>query len=288
LDAAEMRGWAQCCLWILGYSDLAEILNTPGRCPHVEMGTMINDQHVEHATDWRQRYAWGYGLKKVDAQAYKDLRGLAKGPNFGLPGGMGWTRLMDYCRQNYGVVLTPEKAQKAAAVWRQIYREAEPYLEWVRDQVGRTYGSRTQIEQFVSLRLRGDVGYTDASNGFFQGLIADAMKVAAGWALWREAYTRTSSVFYGARPLGFVHDEWLYAVKRDRLHEAAHRMRDVILEATRPYCPDVPFTAAPAAMYRWQKIAGDPCYVLNGKPSSFEAGGELVPYEEFAFYKETK
>jgi hypothetical protein len=275
-DAFEMRTWAQCCLNILGYSDLAEILNDLRRCPHIEMGTRLWDAgaHYVDAGDWQQQYAWGYGLKAAkDADSkklIKDVRGNAKGPNFGLPGGMSWARLIDYCWLNYGVLLTPEQAQFAVQIWKEMYREAEAYLEHIKDTVGRKYGSRAQIMQMVSRRLRGDVGYTDASNGFFQALAADAAK-AAGWALIVEAYENKNSPFYGARPLAFVHDEWLYAVRRDRLHAAAFRMRDVMIGAAQPYCPDVTLTAAPAAFYRWAKSAGDPC---------FNAAGELVPYEE--------
>lgn len=285
-DAFEMRTWAQCCLWILGYSDLAAILNDTRRCPHIEMGCRLHDAGEHFNADgatWQDQYAWAYGLKKGDADAkklLKNVRGLAKGPNFGLPGGMGWQRLMDYCRLNYGAVLTEQQARFACAVWREVYREAQPYLDHItNDVLGGKYGKKGSIVQFISMRIRGDVGFCDASNGYFQGLAADAA-TAAGWALMEEAYERTDSPFYGARPLAFVHDEWLFAVRRDRLHEAAHRMRDVQLAAAQRFCPDVVLTASPAAMYRWSKVAGDPFYIKDGRASSLEAGGELIPYEE--------
>jgi hypothetical protein len=280
-DAFEMRTWAQCCLWILGYSELANILNDVRRCPHIEMGCMLREKQDKSAKEWMQRFSWAYGLKKSDKKELKNVRGLAKGPNFGLPGGMGWERLMDYCRQNYGVDLTPEQAKFACAVWREIYPEAQPYLDHIKDDVikSKKRGSKGTLIQFISNRIRGKVGFCDASNGYFQGLAADAAK-AAGWALMEEAYERTNSPFYGSRPLAFVHDEWLFAVKRWKLHEAAYRMRDVQLAAAQQYCPDVMLTASPAAMYRWSKVAGDPYHIKGGKLCSFEEGGELIPYEE--------
>jgi hypothetical protein len=269
-DAFEMRTWAQCCLNILGYSDLASILNDPERCPHVEMGATLTGRKVE-LPHWKDAYAKGYALKKTDKAAYKDMRNLAKGPNFGLPGGMGWARLMDYCRVGYGVVLTPDEAQRACRVWRDVYAEAQPYLDHIANEVlpSSKRGAKGTLIQFVSKRMRGGVGFCDAANGYFQGLAADAAK-AAGWAVAREAYVDKKSPLYGARPLAFVHDEWLYAVRRPVLHEAAHRMRDLMVGAAQRYCPDVMITASPAACYRWSKQAGDPVY----------RNGELVPWEE--------
>lgn len=259
-DACEMRTWAQVCYWLFGYSDLRLILNDPKRCPHVEMGARLMDMLVEAA----------YALKKTDPQAFKDLRGLAKGPNFGLPGGMAWARLMDYCRLNYGVTLTVEMAQNACRVWREIYREADPYLGWVKDQVGRKYGSRGTITQFVSKRMRGNVGYTDAANGFFQGLAADLAK-RSGVRLMYEAYEHKSSALYGCRPLAFIHDEWLYEVPVDQIHDAGHLMAKIMCDtAMNDYCPDVLFTAAPAAMYRWSKASGDPVFGPDGRLQVYE------------------
>lgn len=271
-DAFEMRTWAQTCLWILRYSALADILNDDARCPHIEMGTRLWDagaHFVASGRTWAEQYAWGYGLKRTDRDLIKKVRGNAKGPNFGLPGGMGPQRLQDYCYTNYGVELTLAQAEHATRVWREIYPEAQPYLDWVSEQVGRKRGSRNTIEQFVSKRLRGDVGFTDASNGYFQGLAADAAK-AAGWALWREAYVNTKSPLYGCRPLAFVHDEWVYEIPLDRLHEAAYHMAKVQQQAAQAYCPDVKITCSPAAFFRWSKAAGDPMHDKHGR---------LIPYE---------
>jgi DNA polymerase I-like protein with 3'-5' exonuclease and polymerase domains len=255
-DAFEMRAWAQCCKWVLGYSDLADILNDPKRCPHVEMGAGLKHLSVAEA----------YALKGEERKA---LRGVAKGPNFGLPGGMGAARLMDYCRLSYGVELTLSEAQEACAVWRRVYREAQPYLDWVSRLIGQKRGSTNTIEQFVSKRLRGQVGFCDAANGFFQGLAADIAK-AAGWKLIEQAYEIKTSALYGCRPLAFVHDEWLYEVPLDRLTEAGNLMAKIQTQVAVEWCPDVLFTASPAAMLAWSKRAGDPVY---------DSKGDLIPYE---------
>lgn len=276
-DAFEMRTWAQCCLNILGYSSLADILNNPERCPHIEMGTMLYRKTDPSKPDWARKYAWGYELKKTDRDLLKKVRGLAKGPNFGLPGGMGASRLVDYCWLNYGIAISLEEAEFACRVWREIYPEAQPYLDHISTNIlsSRTRGAKGQLTQFVSGRVRGGVGFCDASNGFFQGLAADAAK-AAGWALAKEAYCNGDSPFYGSRPLAFVHDEWLYAVRRRNLHKAAYRMRDIMVATAQAYCPQVLISASPAASYRWSKKAGDPCHTEQG---------ELIPYEEYLVSK---
>jgi len=242
---------------MVGFSSLKDILNDPGRCPHVEMGAGLTKITVAEA----------YALVGAEKKA---LRNLAKGPNFGLPGGMGWARLMDYCRLGYDVVLTADAARDAVATWRTTYPEAPLYLEAIKDLVGRKYGSKTRIRQYVSGRYRGDVGYCDASNGFFQGLAADIAK-AAGYILAKEAYSARGSALYGCRPLAFIHDEWLYEVPRERIHLAGERMASIMCSVAMEYCPDVLFTAEPAASYRWSKKAGDPVRT---------AEGELICYEE--------
>lgn len=264
-DACEMRTWSQVTKWILGYSDLMHILNDPARCPHVEMGAGILELPLAEA----------YALK---GSARKDLRNLAKGPNFGLPGGMGWARLIDYCRGGYGVVLTPERAQKACAVWRTTYSEAQPYLDWVSSQIGRKRGSKGTIRQFWSGRVRGRVGFCDAANGYFQGLAAD-IALEAGSRMAEEAYTDPSSPLYGCRPLAFIHDEWLYEIPIDRIHEAGHRMAYIMTSTAMEICPDVLFTALPAAMLRWSKAFGDPVYTLGGKVVGPRDGGQLTVFE---------
>jgi hypothetical protein len=274
-DAFEMRTWSQTCLWILGYSNLAGILNDPKRCPHKEMGCRLENHFNSDGTTWQEQYEWVYGLK--DKGRLKAVRGLAKGPNFGLPGGMGAERLMDYCRLNYGVVLTLERAEQACSVWREIYSEAQPYLDHVKKQTARQKGGRGTVEMFVSRRLRGDVGFTDGSNGYFQGLAADAAK-AAGVALTKLAFANKRSPMYGARPLAFVHDEWLYAVplkSLEQLHEAAYEMARVQVATAQQFCPDVLITASPGASFRWSKAAGDPVH---------NSAGLLIPFECLSGY----
>jgi hypothetical protein len=271
-DAGEMRTFAQVCLWMLGYSDLAEVLNDTtkypeygdqARCPHVITGHALlvaggHELTLEEA----------YLLKKTDPARFKKLRNLAKGPNFGLPGGMGAKRLMAYCWTNYRVAITLEEAERACVVWRETYRENEPYLNMISDMVG-GFGRKTSISQYVSERVRGNVGYTDCSNGFFQGLLADIGK-RVKWRVAEECYGVRTSPLYGSRPSVWVHDEMIMETPYERRTEAGFRLRDIMVNTANEICPDVSFTAMPAAFRRWSKSAGDPI-IKNG---------ELIVYEE--------
>ena len=260
-ETDELRKWGQCCKWILGYSRIVDVLNDPARCPHVEMGALLRNMPLPLA----------YSLKGDER---KDLRGMAKGPNFGLPGGMGPARLIDYCRQGYGQTLSMAQAQHACRAWREAWPEAQPYLDHVAKLVG-PRGGKATITQFMSGRVRGGVGFCDAANGFFQGLASDAAK-AAGWALFEEMYEKKGSPLYGCRPLAYIHDEFLLEIPLSRLHEASARAAEVQIAAAQPWTPDVQVRAAPAAMLRWSKSSGDPV---------FNARGELIPIECSAKYK---
>jgi hypothetical protein len=252
-DSFEMRTWAQVCLWVVGHSNLAAVLNDPKRCPHVEMGAgLLGLSHAE-----------AYAMKGPERKA---LRGMAKGPNFGLPGGMGWASLIAYCRSNYGITLTEDQARQACRVWRETWPEAQPYLDWVAKIAGK--GNAT-ISQFVSDRVRGGTGFCDTANGYFQGLAADIAK-AAGWRLTRAMYTEPGSPLHGCRMLAFVHDEFIFEAPLDRLTEAGDCASRIVTETAREWSPDLLYTASPAAMLRWSKAAGDPVY---------DKAEKLIPYE---------
>lgn len=263
-DSFELRTWAQTCLWMVGYSKLSEILNDPKRCPHIEMGASIRGIAQSEV----------YGWKASKDKRLKPLRNLAKGPNFGLPGGMGAERLITYCWDGYGVLLDPDPAKALEAskdiirVWKKTFPEAQPYLDLIGRMVGER-GARTRIVQHFSARVRGGVGYCDAANTFFQGLAADAAKQSL-WAVCREMYAVRSSPLYGCRMLAFVHDELLAEVPMEGLHERCLRLQELWVGAAQAVVPDVLISAAPAAAFRWSKAAGDPV---------FGADGRLIPYE---------
>lgn len=243
-DAFEMSSLAQVWIDKVGYSALAEILADPKRDMHVEMAAKI------HGMDPSEVYA----MKKTDPKRYKEIRQIGKPANFGLPGGLGARKFVDFCWAGYGLRITEQQAREIKKAWSELYPESVVYFRQISDALAAAPDGRYRMRQLRSDRYRGDVGFTDASNGHFQGLAADAAKEAL-WRLTVEMYCCPHSPLFGARMVAFVHDEAILEVSDAVLHEAAHRQAEVMVEGAKAYMPSVRVSASPAAMARWTKAA---------------------------------
>ena len=255
-DGAELHTLAQVCLWVLGYSRLAEVLNA-GQDPHLLLG-------AERLLESPIGYAEAVKRLKAGDSAVKEARQTAKVPNFGLPGGLGAATLIDYAKA-YGVRLTLAQAYALIAAWKQQWPEMEDYFAWVNGQLHDGIGTATQ---FISNRVRGNIWYTVMCNGYFQGLAADGAKSAL-LPLARECYIERDSPLYGSRPILFIHDEVIAELPEETAHLAAPRMAQIMVERFNRYTPDVPVTAEPALMRRWDK---------NAK-AVYDGGKKLIPWE---------
>lgn len=172
--------------------------------------------------------------------------------NFGLPGGLGALRLRAYAKASYGVELDEDQAIALRDQWFAMLSEARPYFSLI----SRLTEIDGEIVQVRSHRVRGDVGFTDAANGFFQALAADCAK-DAGFYLAEACYTKTGSPLFGCRIVNFVHDEFIFEVPEDpaRAHAAAMAANEIMEAAGRRWMPDVPPKSEPALMRRWYKGA---------------------------------
>lgn len=261
-DTFELRTWAQVCLWSVGQSRLAQVLNAGGD-PHVELGaSMAGISKAE-----------GYKLAK-DPTFKTRYRQPAKAGNFGFPGGMGASTFRVTARKQ-GIILSEKECYSLRDAWMREWPEAQLYFNWINsqcrnaglDEEGKPKSLVPKLSHYVSERLRGRVPYTAACNSYFQGLAADAAK-AAGWALTKEMYTDRSSPLFGSRIVNFIHDEFLTEVPEDRAHEAAVRQAEIQCAAAQALIPDVKITASPALMRRWYK----------GAEAVWSADGRLVPW----------
>lgn len=268
-ETFELRTLAQTCWWRFRFSNLREILNDRKRDAHVEMGARLTDRTVDEA----------YALKVLDKVAFKAMRDVAKGPNFGLPGYMGWERLIGYCYDNYGVVVSPELAQKAVRVWKEVFPEMILHLRSARDKCVKVIGHKKDTKEpilggdfmaWTSGRLRGNIPITELSNSEFQPLASDAAKFSGGRLAEACYVPRVNPIVYGCRPFGFVHDEFLFFVPLEGLHEKAYELCRIQKEAAQEWIPDVEVRAEPGAMLAWSKKAGDPV---------FNSAGKLIPFE---------
>ncbi|MCZ7645672.1 MAG: DNA polymerase [Planctomycetota bacterium] len=101
-----------------GRSKLAEVIRN-GIDPHCFTAALITDTTLDEFM----------ALEKAEPARFKELRQKAKALNFGIPGGLGAKRLMEYAHDNFGVSLTQEEATD----WRErlvceVYPEIAQYL----------------------------------------------------------------------------------------------------------------------------------------------------------------
>jgi DNA polymerase I-like protein with 3'-5' exonuclease and polymerase domains len=212
----ELATLAQVCLVLVGSSKLADALNA-GRDVHLEMAAAILGKPYET-------------LDKKDPRV-ANARQTGKVANFGFPGGLGYTRLIHFAQQSYGVHLTEGQARDLKSLWLSRWPEMSDYFSKI-DFAVETHGA---IEQLYSGRLRGDVSYTDACNGMFQGLAADIAK-DAGFQLARACYV---GALRGCRIVNFVHDEYVVEVPEEHAKACAERIEAILVLAARPWLPGV-------------------------------------------------
>jgi hypothetical protein len=77
------------------------------------------------------------------------------------------------------------------------------------------------------------------------------------------------SMLYGARPVGFIHDEILAEVHEEIAHEQAFEIADIMVREGNKLLPDVPVRCVPALSKRWCKDA----------EAVFDKDGRLQPYD---------
>ncbi len=106
----ELRTLAAVCEHSLGRSKLGEVIRE-GRDPHSYLASSLTGVPYEDIVYWA-------GLKKDDPltsdtihKEYKKHRQRSKAVGFGVPGGLGWKKLIEYARLMYKVELTEHEAR---------------------------------------------------------------------------------------------------------------------------------------------------------------------------------
>lgn len=268
--AVELSTLGQVCIWVLGYSNLADAINS-GKDPHSMLGAQIAGVTYEEF------------LKRVKEKdpAATDLRQGSKAGNFGLPGGMGEATFVAQKRKE-GLLICElfyrdgkcgetkvtswkerptkqptclrclEQTRELKAAWFQTWGEMRPYLNWISGQMAHT----DVVETFVSKMVRGGMRYTNAANHYFQSLAAIGAKRAVV-AMTGEMYQGTSPLL-GSRLCIFAHDETIIDIPDlgvDAVDAAARRQAQVMVEQMKTVVPDVAIKAEPALMRHWSKDA---------------------------------
>jgi DNA polymerase family A len=98
--AVELRTLAAVCQARYGRSRLGDVI-AGGTDPHAYTAAAIQNMPL----------ADFLALKVVDEKRFKEARQAAKAINFGIPGGLGARRLVDYAAEKYNATLTEDQAE---------------------------------------------------------------------------------------------------------------------------------------------------------------------------------
>lgn len=296
----ELCTLAQACLWTVGFSRMADIINETGDPGglHAAFGAqMLGTDPAE----FKKRV-------KAGDKAAKDFRQAAKAANFGFPGGMGAAKLVLAKRKkNEGSTTAPDgtkytgirfcillggaercgvervvewknrptppvckaccqQAEILRARWLETFPEMPRYFTYINDMVDRVGEVRLPFPGCV----RGGVGFTDGANGHFQELAALLGKTAL-WHVTRECYfERSSPLFHTTRIPFFVHDELFLETRSDVAHLTAPRVGLIMERAGLEIVPDVKTKCEPAISRRW----------LKAMEAAYDSAGRLIPWED--------
>jgi hypothetical protein len=255
-DAAEMRSYAQIEYEHLGVSELRIVLNA-GQNPHRVLGAYILGISEK---SFEKRYAAG------DEDCIRAAQ-FAKIPNFALLGGGGYKILPDYAA-GMGIKLDLGEAKELYEAFHSRWCHVAEMHKHFKTFIHKVY------EHPYSRRLRYIDRYAQACNNPFQGLTADAAKLALR-RLARASYVPGGEL-WGSYPVLFLHDEVLFELRQDCASEHAWRATRIMVDSYNHYTPDVPMTATPALMPRFLKGAKT---VLHPTKLDRDGNKKLIIYE---------
>lgn len=256
-DGLELRTVSQVCLWSVGFSKLAEALNS-GIDVHTDLGAMLLGDYYDQ---FKQK------IEEGDKEA-KDARQFAKVGNFGFWGLMQPSSFRQYARSMFEIRRTLKECEELHEAWHSKWPESHEYFNWIKAQCNNSEGLAS-IKHFGSNRHRGLIPATVCSNTFFQALGADATKDAL-FHIQKECYTDCNTPLYGCRIVNYVHDEFIIEVNEDLdvARAAAKRLVEVMCDCAGKWIPDVPPSASACLLTRWSKDA---------KPV-YDEQGDLLPW----------
>jgi DNA polymerase-1 len=242
-DGLELRTMAESCIQLVGFSKMAEALNS-GQDVHLALAATILG--ISYAEAELRKEA---GDKQID-----DARQAAKVANFGFAGGLGAEKFVLFARKAYKVKLTVAQAKQLKRDWLATWPEFVEYFK-IHSALSEAAGAQgITLKHFFSNRLRGGATYSAACNSRFQGLGADATGNAA-FLISEACYVVPESALFGARMVNYVHDEFILECLRERGHDAAQELVRLMVQGAAPYLPHVPATAKPLLSAYWSKEA---------------------------------
>lgn len=241
LSGIELCCIAQVCINLFGWSRMAEVINA-GKKPH----TMLAAQLL----------GWSYDeldeAKRAGDPEAVDAYNCAKPGNFGFLVRMSAEKFQNYAKNQYGIMITLERARELREAFDETWPEIVKYGEWCGRKVG-GYGKKATAIQPYSGRVRGGCSFTEFANTHFQGYAADGFGMIQ-WELAKAAYVEGyDPEFFGAYPVHNVHDESLIESPIrivDRVQRATER---IFVETFQPITPDVKISCESKQLERYTK-----------------------------------
>lgn len=234
----ELATLAQACVDLLGFSDLAKAINE-GKDPHIMVAcNILGITYAEFS-------------KKIPE--HKEARQLAKAANFGFAGGLGVDTFTSYAKGAYGLDISAQRAKDLKNNWLATWYEMRDYFRYCSYLVN-DVGS---LEHIRSKRVKGNIGFCDTANAFFQGLGADGSKWAS-FCLVRDCFDPDNILYKNqVRIVNSIHDEVLAEVPEDleKARECVKHICDVMVSCMMQYTPNVTAKVEPTLMRRWYKEA---------------------------------
>jgi DNA polymerase-1 len=245
----ELATIAQVCLWVVGDSQLARLIND-GVDLHAWLGAKIAGVPYEKVIQAKTN---GGPRNLLDARA------LGKVGNFSFWGMASAKRIRQQARIQYGVDMTLQQAYALQQTAKSAYPEMPKYHARINAEIVRTGGLIRSVHSdgaggFCYGDYRGGCSAPEAANGLFQRLGADGSNASLR-AVTRECYANPTGVLFGSRPVIFFHDEVVWESPVEIGHECAIAGAKVMEKAFRSHIPDVRSDIEPVLATCWSKKA---------------------------------
>lgn len=285
-DALEGKTGAQCCLDLVGFSEMADILTAKEGDPKL----FTSDFHIHTAAAILRipvpealRRMKQYKIDHLDTEI-ATTRQFAKIANYGLAGGMGIETFYKHIQKELkkdgqwelARRVTMEETARTWAAWRERYPEWPAYFAMNGGRLEES-GGFVEFEHLYSGRVRGVGGfnaYATLNNNAFQGLGADLTKEWA-WRVTWECYDWTlQSSLLDSRVCIYAHDSLTGEALPEAAHDAAMRVGALLSEVSPNWTPEVPATTKPCLTMRFSKDAKDIVDKVTGRLVPWDDDGE--------------
>lgn len=258
----ELFTRAEWCMRVFGFSQLGVTLNA-GKDAHLQVAAGLLNLTYDEA------------LAQKGTEEVQKARQAAKAINFGLPGGLGITKLIRYAKNNYGVVLTEEQAKSYKRSWLEVQREVKSFFDLASDLCNNESGLGGETSPFTGQQTRKK-RYSELCNERFQRLGADCAKRAM-WLIAKACYAEPGSPLYGSHPIAFVHDEIICETPKEGAAGAARELARLMKEGANEFLKHVPMRDDKGWPLRLEPCIMT-CWSKKAKPT-YNEQGELIPWE---------